>query len=91
MLRYKKAEVGETMTWMVATIIIVVVLIIFLYTSHLFGSLKSASIQARKFLQQIDFEKELEADNWIEVKTNIAFSKNPSHRAMITKWIGEKK
>lgn len=41
MLNNKKAQVGETVTWIVATIVIVVVLIFYIFGASMLGSTKS--------------------------------------------------
>lgn len=41
MFANKKAQIGETMTWIVATIVIVVILIISIYISSLLGETKN--------------------------------------------------
>ena len=37
----KRAQIGETMTWIIATIVIIVILIISIYISSLLGEAKS--------------------------------------------------
>jgi hypothetical protein len=40
----KKAQISETMTWVVATIIIILILTAFVYSSGLFGKAKEVTI-----------------------------------------------
>ena len=44
----KKAQVSETMTWIVATLIIVVVLIIFIFISSSFAKAKNLTVKDLK-------------------------------------------
>ena len=44
MPRYKKAQIGETITWLVATVVIVGILMIFLYVSILLSKTKTINI-----------------------------------------------
>jgi hypothetical protein len=44
MLKNKKAEIGETITWVVATLIIIAALIIFLFLSSLLAKIKTIEI-----------------------------------------------
>ena len=47
----KKAQIGETMTWIIATIVIVVILIVSIYVTSLLA-------QTRKVIPYQDFERE---------------------------------
>jgi len=44
MSRYKKGQVGETTSWIVATIVIIGILIIFVYISILMSKVKTINI-----------------------------------------------
>lgn len=54
MLNYKRAQIGETISWVVATIIIIGILIISIYISTLMAKVKNIEIGDLK----TDLEKE---------------------------------
>lgn len=77
----KKGQVGETVTWVVATLIIVIVLVSFIYASSVLSKVK--------ILTSLSFESELEG-NWMEKK--MFFSENLSgnkNKEKIMLWIEE--
>ena len=65
LLNQKKGQIGETMTWVVATLIIVVVLFISIYTSSL--------ISKTKILNSADFDPENLKQNLLAKKSMMAF------------------
>ena len=77
----KKGQVGETVTWVVATLIIVIVLVSFIYASSVLSKVK--------VLTSLSFESELEG-NWMEKK--MFFSENLSgakNKEKIILWVEE--
>ncbi len=84
MLKHKKAAIGETMTWIIATLIILVVLSIFIYGSHLLGKFKYVSSG------EIEIE---EGKDLLETKTDIAIAltKNRANINRIKTWISQEK
>lgn len=58
MLKYKfnKGQVGETMSWIIVTIIIVGILIISVYISSLMSKVKNINIGDLKFDSDEDFD-----------------------------------
>jgi len=79
--RNKKAQLGETMTWIVATLIIIVALIMFIYTSSILAKIKVINLPDLK----IDSEKDI---NWLETKTLFAHSQsNNQNKEKIDEWI----
>lgn len=72
----KKAQTSETITWVVASLIIIAVLLISIFFASSLGSLKTAS------------EEDTEGD-WIEAKTEMALSINDDNEEEIKKWISE--
>jgi len=80
----RRAQIAETMTWVVATIIIVVALLGFVYTASLLAKTKVPTFKDLK----IEIEKE---EDWISKKTDFAFSLNDENREMIEQWIKEDK
>jgi len=77
----KKAQIGGTLSWFVATLIIIFVLLIGIYAASVLGK--------TKFLE---FDKELDdsGDSWIEIKNSKAFEKNSENKGIITDWLNNK-
>lgn len=71
----KKAQVGETITWVVATIVIIGVMIIFLFISSLMAKLKSIGIG--------DLNPTLEKSNPLTTKTSLAEQLNSQNKDTI--------
>ena len=74
----KKAQIGETMTWLVATLIIVFILVSSVYVAVLLGKAKS--------LQSFDF-KESSEDSFVELQTLKAYEINSENKILIGNWI----
>ena len=81
----KKAQIGETLTWVVATLIIIFVLIIFIYASVLMSKVKA--INPNKL--SIKFSETESKIGWVEVKTIFAYSLNDEDKKKIDLWIME--
>ena len=92
MLNNKKAGVGEAITWVVATIIVLVVLLIFIYASNALGGWNKYTGKTPGGEISIEI-------NQLATKTEIAFAKAKHHNFItetdeteINKWIkGAKK
>ena len=65
LLNQKKGQIGETMTWVVATLIIVVILSISIYTSSI--------VSKTKILNSVDFDPEKLKQNLLAKKSMMAF------------------
>jgi hypothetical protein len=88
MKKNKKAQIGETLTWIVATLIILGVLLIFIYASLALA--KAKSVNSLKVKDHINsFPRGLE-ENWIETKNEMAFTRNSQNKQAILDWIKEK-
>jgi uncharacterized protein YpmB len=83
MLNNKKAQVGESITWVIATIILIILLIISIYASIALASTKSL-----KFNTNTDSEQ---AVDWISYKTQMAYSINNNNKNKIEDWISQAK
>jgi len=79
MLNYKKGEIGESITWVVATVIIIVVLIIFIYASSVLAALQSISVTSG--------ERKFSENNYLDFKTGLAFGQNDKRKTEIIQWI----
>ncbi len=77
----RKAQVGESITWVVATIILIIVLIIFIYASIALAKTKSLKLNVKE-------DSEDSAD-WINSKTQIAYSINSNNKNKIEEWISQ--
>ena len=83
-VRKKKAQVGGTLTWFVATIIIIVILLIAIYAASILGKGKSVGDVDVK---EITGEEE---KDWEDVKNEVAFEKNSTNKERIQKWLNNK-
>jgi uncharacterized metal-binding protein len=74
----KRGQVGETITWIVATVIIVVTLVIFIFVSVLMADVK-----------EVIFERRVD---WISVKTLFAhLLTEDENKEVIDDWIEDEK
>jgi cell division protein FtsB len=81
----KKAQVGETLTWAIATLIIIVVLIVFIYASV--GMAKTKGV----FSKSTDSEEASAGQSeWITLKNALAFSVNNKNQKEIEEWLDER-
>jgi predicted PurR-regulated permease PerM len=79
MLGNRKGQIGESITWVVATIILIVILIVFIYASIVLAKTKSLTFS-------VNTNSEDSAD-WINSKTQIAYSINSNNKNKIDEWI----
>lgn len=82
MLNYKnkKAQMAETITWVVATIIIIFLLVLSVYFSSILGKGKSVDKEDIKISQ---------GEGWVEVKNSLANMINGENKESIDIWINE--
>lgn len=81
MLSNKKAQVGETMTWVVATIVIIVILILTIYVALILAKTKAIEIGDLKVK---------EGEDILNVKTSLAHElANNKNKAAINRWLEE--
>ena len=78
----KKAQVGGTITWFVATIIIILILLIAVYAAGILGKSKHFSFDSDE-IGNID-------SGWVDVKNDVAFEKDSSNKEKIEKWLNNK-
>lgn len=84
----KKAQVGETLTWIVATLIIIGTLLIFIYVSIALA--KSKSLGSGNIKNTIDSQILNEDVDWIKSKNELAFFRKDDNRNRIERWLNEK-
>lgn len=81
----KKAQLGETLTWVVATLIIIVTLLLFIFLSSNLAKLKDIKDNPG-FALLGGYDKK---SNLIADKTELAFIKNNQNEDLIKEWINE--
>ena len=86
----KRAGIGEAITWVVATIIIMVVLAIFIFAANAMGTYRSYTVSSG--------EVKVNLDSQIITKTELAFEKSEETKTLsleekekIVNWIEEVK
>jgi len=89
----KRGQISDTMTWVVATLIILAILLVFIYASYVFAKSKSIGRFAKGvegFVNGIfsSGDSNVEAD-WIKAKTSFAYKINQANKVLIEKWINE--
>ncbi len=83
--RNRSAQVGETVTWIVATIIIVVILVVFIFISSKIAVLKNLGSN----INSLSLGADSETYNWVAMKTSFAYLINSENKNIIDKWIKE--
>lgn len=81
MLKNKKAQVGETVTWIIATVVLIVVLIVFLFISISLSKIKNLNVDIKANSE--------ESIDWIDLKTDMAYSINSENKNRIELWISK--
>lgn len=81
MLNNRKGQVGESITWIVATIVLIVLLIIFIYASVILSEFKSLKTNTKK--------TSVDSIDWIDSKTQMAYSVSSSNKNKIEGWISQ--
>jgi hypothetical protein len=76
--RNRNAQVAETMTWVVATMIIIFLIVSSLYIASLLG--KDKTLNPGKYESSED-------SNWIEMKTEFALDVNNHNNEIILSWV----
>ncbi len=79
----KRAQLSDTMTWIVATLIIILILVIFVYAS----SLLAKTHKAISSLKSIGSGESGETVNLIEIKNSFAFERNKNNNLKIEEWL----
>ena len=82
----KRAQVSDTVTWVVATIIIIAILLIFIYISSVLSGENAVEKRSNSVLSG---GNSAEAVDWIALKTSLAYNLNDKNKEAIDTWIGE--
>jgi predicted PurR-regulated permease PerM len=77
----KKGQVGETITWVIATIILIVILLVFIFASIALSKLKSLNMTLKDSSEN--------SVDWINSKTQMAYSINSNNKNKIQGWISQ--
>ncbi len=85
MLKFKRAQISETMTWIVATIIIIVSLTFFVFLADVLAQEGAIKNFADKTTSGVSFE----LDKEVKAKTNMAFELNSLNKEKINNWISK--
>jgi hypothetical protein len=80
-VKNRKAQVGESITWVIATIILVAILIIFIYASVALSKVKSIKIDLKANSD--------DSVDWINSKTEMAYSIDDNGKTRIQAWISQ--
>ncbi len=83
MLNSKRAQIGETVSWLVATLVIVGILILFIYISVLISKAKTIGIG--------DLQTDMSKESNLQVKTNLAFSIESKNKNEINEILNKSK
>lgn len=81
----KFGQLSDAMTWIVATIIVIIVLIAFVFVSSSLGGAKEISLKGQSFFEGDEGQE----TNWLEVKTSLAYNRNSQNKENIERWINE--
>lgn len=81
-----RGQVADTMTWIVATIIIITILVLFVYASSVLAKTKSVG----RFAKGLFSEDDNGAD-WIKVKMDFAYGIEDENKEVISQWIENEK
>ena len=77
----KKAQVSETVTWIVATLVIIVVLVVFLYFSSILGKGKEITKAEIKSANSEGYS------DWINQKNSFAYElSEQKYKRIIDEW-----
>ena len=80
----KRGQLSDTMTWIVATLIIIVILIVFVLASQVLAKWKGVTS-----IDSIKFKGSQEGISLISLKNSFAFEENPSNKMKIEEWLNE--
>jgi preprotein translocase subunit SecG len=88
----KKGQIAETVTWVVATIIIIVTLIIFIFLSTSISKAKVLTISGgTNSVEKFFLSKDAGEISRLNIKTIFAFSLNSNNQEKINGWIENEK
>jgi len=77
-LKNKRGQVGESITWIIATIVLIAILLIFIYASVALSKMKSIKINLKE-----------DSVDWINAKNQMAYSISSVNKNRIQTWISD--
>lgn len=83
MIRGRKAQTADGLTWLVATLIIIVILIVFVSITNLLVETKDIE----RFVKGVFSSSDAEEVSKIDVKTTLAIEKNNNNQEAIERWV----
>jgi len=83
----KKAQISDTLTWIVATIVIIVIIVIFIYFTSALAKAKTIEAKTKAISLSDGSSQEV---NWLKEKTSLAYKINKQNKDFIEGWINEK-
>ena len=81
-IKNHKGQVGETITWVLATILLIVILIVFIYASIAMAKVKYLKLDIKLTSGS--------SVDWVNSKTQMAYSINPNNKNKIQVWVSQK-
>jgi hypothetical protein len=78
----KRGQVGETITWVVATIFLIAILLLFIYSAIAMAKAKSLKVD-------IKLSSGSSVD-WVNSKTQMAYSISSANKNKIQMWVSQK-
>lgn len=78
----KKGQVGESVTWIVVTILLIVILLVFIYAATALAKVKSLKTDIKANLG--------DSVDWVSSKTQMAYSISSDNKNKIQEWISQK-
>ena len=79
----RKAQTADGLTWLVATLVIIVILLVFVYITNVFVEVKDVD----RFVKGVFSSSDSEEVSRIDVKTTLAIEKNSANRETIERWV----
>ena len=81
-----RAQLSDAMTWIVATLIIIVILVVFVFAS----SILAKTYKTASSLKSVGFGDSEEGVDLVDMKNSFAFEKNKDNNLKIEAWLNEK-
>lgn len=80
----KRAQTGEAITWVVATLVIIGILLIFTLVASLFAQANGAIVSLGRVFDSTELG---EGKDWIGQKIEFAFKLDSSNKPEINSWV----
>lgn len=80
MLNNKRGQLSDAMTWIVATLIIIIILLVFIYASSVLAEFKEVDVGVKSIVVGENVDG---VSDWFNVKTNLAYEINNNNKLKI--------